>query len=174
MANVPTIDQLNKFTDAEFNSFISNLFEPCPILITPLLKLKPFTSYEDLLSKVSQVIFSLSEEGQIEIINAHPRLGAPKESLSEHSFKEQGYANAPQETPEQLAIRKELNDLNDAYEKQFGFKFMIFVNGRNFQQIIPVLKERLARNDRKADQKSALQDFVLIANSRLNKLQGKL
>lgn len=78
------------------------------------------------------------------MINAHPRIGTnpANEKLSAMSYKEQG-CDKDKEMP-QDAVEKifaELRQLNEAYEKKFGFEFVVFVNGRTKQEIIPVLRK---------------------------------
>jgi 2-oxo-4-hydroxy-4-carboxy--5-ureidoimidazoline (OHCU) decarboxylase len=69
------------------------------------------------------------------------------------SRKEQGYGTgaAPAlpsgtEAEKLAAVLAELGQLNDAYEARLGFKFVVFVNGRPKDQIIPVIKERMLRS----------------------------
>ncbi len=63
---------------------------------------------------------------QLKVINAHPRIGAPAASLSALSLAEQ----CKLEEPNLEATLKKLGDLNEKYEAKFGFKFIVFVNGR--------------------------------------------
>ncbi len=64
----------------------------------------------------------------------------------------------------------ELRKLNDAYETKFGFKFVVFVNGRQKREIIPVLGERLER-EREAELDLGLTEMMKIAYDRLKKLE---
>lgn len=60
--------------------------------------------------------------------------------------------------------------MNDAYEKKYGFKFVVFVNGRQKSEIIPVLKERL-ESEREKELTLGLSEMMAIASDRLKKLQ---
>ena len=54
------------------------------------------------------------------------------------STREQGTDDDP-------AVLAELAELNHAYEEKFGFRFVVFVNGRPRREIVPILRERLER-----------------------------
>ena len=66
----------------------------------------------------------LSEAEKIATLDAHPRIGAPAGQLSEHSRREQGGDADPR-------VLAELARLNDEYERRFGFRFVVFVDGRS-------------------------------------------
>jgi 2-oxo-4-hydroxy-4-carboxy-5-ureidoimidazoline decarboxylase len=101
----------------------------------------------------------MPEDEQVELINAHPRLGAPPATVSADSFREQGY---DRETTEAIA---ELGRLNAEYEARFGFRFCVFVAGRPRPALVPVLRGALAA-DRDAEIERALRDVVAIARDR--------
>ena len=56
----------------------------------------------------------------------------------------------------------ELAELNAAYEHRFGFRFVIFVNGRPRREIVPILKERSQRT-REKELATAVDELVQIA-----------
>jgi 2-oxo-4-hydroxy-4-carboxy-5-ureidoimidazoline decarboxylase len=101
----------------------------------------------------------MPQDEQLELIDAHPRLGAPPASVSGDSFREQGY---DRETTEAIA---ELGRLNAEYEARFGFRFCVFVAGRPRSALVPVLRGALAA-DRDAEILRALHDVVAIARDR--------
>ena len=74
--------------------------------------------------------------------------------LSARSAAEQGSDEAP-----------ELDELNRRYEERFGFRFVVFVNGRPKSAIVPVLRERLERT-REEELATALDELVAIAEDR--------
>ena len=59
----------------------------------------------------------------------------------------------------------ELAELNRAYEQTFGFRFVVFVNGRPRREIVPVLRERLERT-REEELATAVDELVQIAIDR--------
>ena len=110
-----------------------DLFEPS----SPLAR-KAAALGGDPVAAAEAVLPALTEAEQVATLNAHPRIGAPTAALSEHSRREQG----SDQDPDVLA---ELARLNAEYEARFGFRFVVFVNGRSRSQVLEVLRERIRR-----------------------------
>jgi 2-oxo-4-hydroxy-4-carboxy-5-ureidoimidazoline decarboxylase len=100
---------------------------------------------------------TLTTAEKIDTLNAHPRIGAT-EGLSDRSRREQGGEDDP-------AVLSALQRLNDEYERRFGFRFVVFVNGRPRSAIVEVLGERL-RNARDVELEAGLEAIVAIAEDR--------
>ena len=66
----------------------------------------------------------------------------------------------------------ELEWLNATCEAKFGFRFVVFVDGRSKREIVKVLKERL-NNDRDQELATGLRAVVDIARSRLEKEKAR-
>jgi 2-oxo-4-hydroxy-4-carboxy--5-ureidoimidazoline (OHCU) decarboxylase len=105
----------------------------------------------------------MSEAERIAVLNAHPRIGADVSSLSGASRREQGGDAGD-------ATRERLRQMNDEYERTFGFRFVVFVHGRSKVEIIPVLEERLAHT-RARELVTGLEEFLAIAHDRLLRMQ---
>jgi len=104
---------------------------------------------ENPLEVAEEVALALAEDNQVAALAAHPRIGEPSE--------EQRGAE-----PEVLA---ELARLNEEYERRFGFSFVVFVNGRTRAELVPVLRERLARR-RAEELEAGLRALCEIARDR--------
>ena len=111
---------------------------------------------DDPLSSAETVIAELNEDDKLAALNAHPAIGS--KSLSVRSAAEQG----SDDDPETLA---ELDRLNAEYEARFGFRFVVFVNRRPKSEIVPILRERLARS-REEELDTAIRELVAIAEDR--------
>ena len=111
---------------------------------------------EDPLGQARGVLDALPEGDRVEALAAHPRIG--ERPPSGHSAREQG----SEEDPEVLA---ELARLNREYEERFGFRFVVFVDGRPRSAIVPVMRERLARS-REEELATGCDDLVAIAKDR--------
>jgi 2-oxo-4-hydroxy-4-carboxy--5-ureidoimidazoline (OHCU) decarboxylase len=85
------IEELDALPRAEFVAAIEPLFEGAPALVARLAGDRPFGSWWNLLARARVVAQALPEPERIELLNSHPRLGAPPESVSRLSFEEQGY-----------------------------------------------------------------------------------
>jgi 2-oxo-4-hydroxy-4-carboxy--5-ureidoimidazoline (OHCU) decarboxylase len=114
-----------------------------------------------IIAKARGALEAMTEDQRVAVLNAHPRIGADPASLSLHSRREQG--DAADET-----TLRELADLNDAYEQKFGFRFVVFVAGRSKQEIVPVLRARLA-NTRAAELATGIDEFLAISQDRLER-----
>ena len=104
---------------------------------------------DDPLEHADEVARALTPEEKLEALETHPRIG-------ERSAEQHG------DDPEVLA---ELAELNRAYEKKFGFRFIVFVNRRSRSELVPVLRERLERT-RDEEMDTALGELVAIAKDR--------
>jgi len=112
---------------------------------------------EDPLGSADAVLAELSEAEQLEALNAHPAIGA-RAGLSARSAAEQGADADP-------VILTELAYLNQVYEEKFGFRFVVFVNGRPKAEILQLLRGRLERT-REEELETALAELVAIARNR--------
>jgi 2-oxo-4-hydroxy-4-carboxy--5-ureidoimidazoline (OHCU) decarboxylase len=110
----------------------------------------------DPLDAAPEVIAGLSGDEKLEALDAHPAIGAG--NLSARSAAEQGADDDP-------AVLGELAGLNRAYEKRFGFRFVVFVNGRPKSEILAVLRTRIERT-RKEELDTGLAELVAIARDR--------
>ncbi len=111
---------------------------------------------EDPLAHAREAALELSDDEKKELLDAHPAIGA--KAGSARSAREQGTDDDP-------AVLAELAELNAAYEERFGFRFVVFVNGRPRRAIVPVLRERLLRT-REEELATAVDELVLIAVNR--------
>ncbi|MEX2046009.1 MAG: 2-oxo-4-hydroxy-4-carboxy-5-ureidoimidazoline decarboxylase [Chloroflexota bacterium] len=136
------------------------MFERAPGLTTRL-RFPPTATAREIVQAARNALAGMSEPERIAVLDAHPRIGADAASLSLHARREQGDAA-------DAATLRELDELNDAYEKKFGFRFVVFVAGRSKQQIVPVLRMRLA-NTREAELKTGLDEFLAISLDRLER-----
>jgi 2-oxo-4-hydroxy-4-carboxy--5-ureidoimidazoline (OHCU) decarboxylase len=139
-----------------------NLFENAGPLLERLRSEEPFASGAARIARARAILNELSEAEQIAVINAHPRIGERPDKVSAMSFKEQGYDRDT--TAPEVLLR--LATLNEEYEQKFGFRFVVFVNRRTKEAIVPILEARL-RSSRNEELRTALGEIVAIAEDRL-------
>lgn len=165
----PLIGDLDALPPEPAAALLGPLFEEAPRFLQRLAAERPFGDDVTLIARAHELARSLPEEEQIELLDAHPRVGADPNAVSELSHEEQGYgADRPQPEP---WIAEELEALNDAYERIFGFRFVIFVAGRPRSAIVPILEASL-RDERISELRRGLDDVVHIAADRLARLRG--
>ena len=130
---------------------LAELFEGRTRLVERLAEL------EDPLGRAGDVVPGLPEEELVEALAAHPAIGA-RTGLSARSAAEQGGNADP-------VVLSELAYLNQVYEEKFGFRFVVFVNGRPKAEILDVLRRRLART-REEELETGVLELVAIAKDR--------
>jgi 2-oxo-4-hydroxy-4-carboxy--5-ureidoimidazoline (OHCU) decarboxylase len=134
---------------------MDDLFEAGSPLARRLAELGQFESGAELIAAARREVGAMSESDKIATLNAHPRIGADPAAMSQRSRREQGAQAAP-----------DLGPLNDAYEARFGFRFVVFVDGRPRSAIVEVLRRRMDRS-REEEMAEGLEAIVRIAEARL-------
>jgi 2-oxo-4-hydroxy-4-carboxy--5-ureidoimidazoline (OHCU) decarboxylase len=104
---------------------------------------------ENPLEVAGQVARELPEEEKAEALAAHPRIGEA----------------SPEQHGNDAEVLAELRDLNREYEERFGFRFVVFVDRRPRSELVPVLRDRLART-RDEELETGLEELVAIARDR--------
>jgi len=161
---------LHGASDAAFREAIGPLFEGAPRFLARLAAARPFGSSAAMFARAREIAHAMPEAEQIELIDAHPRLGAPPGRVSAFSFREQGYEGESGATASQARTAAELDRLNDAYETRFGFRYCVFVAGRPRAALLPAMEAALVA-DRSAEIARALDAIVDIAADRWEKEQ---
>jgi 2-oxo-4-hydroxy-4-carboxy-5-ureidoimidazoline decarboxylase len=156
---------LDALSETDFVTAVGPLFEGAPRFLRRLAGGRPFGSVAAMFEAATAIALAMPEDEQVELLDAHPRLGAPPASVSELSHREQGYDR------EITAAVAELDRLNAAYEARFGFRYCVFVAGRSRPELLPGLRTALAA-DRRAELERGLRDVVAIAADRHRRLMG--
>ena len=138
--------ELDRSPADAFADAVAPLFEGAPSFLARLAAARPFGSAAELFARARSIAHAMPEAEQLELIDAHPRLGAPPGSVSALSFVEQGYdrtdADAAAEA-ERLDLADQLARLNAEYERRFGFRYCVFVAGRPRAALVPEMTPAL-------------------------------
>lgn len=131
---------------------------------------RPYAGVEALLTTAGDVWSSLESSDCLAAFRSHPRIGERKASepvsaqSQQWSGQEQsGVSSASQQTAASLA------QLNEAYERKFGFIFIICATGKNSEEMLSALRERL-ENDAATELPIAASEQAKITHLRLKKL----
>jgi len=116
---------------------------------------------ETVVARARAILAAMTDAERVAVLNAHPRIGATA-ALSARSAAEQGGTTDPQ-------TLRALELLNAEYERTFGFRFVVFVNGRSRAEIVPVLQARLRRT-RREELATGIEEFLAIARDRLERI----
>jgi 2-oxo-4-hydroxy-4-carboxy--5-ureidoimidazoline (OHCU) decarboxylase len=130
---------------------LAELFEGHSRFVAQLAQL------DDPLGQARKVLADAPEDEQVEALAAHPRIGQ-RVNISERAAREQG----SDEDPVLLAA---LARLNKTYEQKYGFRFVVYVDGRPRAEILSVMRQRL-QNSRDEELAAGLDDLVAIALDR--------
>ncbi|MEO5985983.1 MAG: 2-oxo-4-hydroxy-4-carboxy-5-ureidoimidazoline decarboxylase [Candidatus Limnocylindria bacterium] len=163
------LEELNRADVGSFSATIAPLFEHAPRFIERLAEARPFDDEDDMFATARATARSMPEDEQLELLNAHPQIGADAAAMSAMSRSEQGL-DAGEPDPAAW-VAEELAALNAAYEALFGFRFVVFVAGRPKSDIIPLI-ERAVHADRDEEVRRGLDDVVFIAEDRWQSLRG--
>ena len=174
-APLPPIEVLDRISAGIFAATMAPLFEGAPRFLGRLANARPFGSLDVLFERARQIAHAMPVAEQLELIDAHPRLGAPPASVSALSFVEQGYDREVAEAAARAAladrdrVAAELVRLNAAYEDRFGFRYCVFVDGRTRAELLPGLAAALDAG--RADEIDRALDAVIdIARDRAARL----
>jgi len=169
-----TIDDLDVIAPGAFAAAVAPLFEGARGFLGRLAMARPFGSVEALFAQAREIAHAMPLDEQIELIHAHPRLGAAPANVSALSFVEQGYDRADADPAatgadaaavEADALAAELERLNVAYEARFGFRYCVFVAGRSRAALLPGMVAALEA-DRASEIDRALDAVIDIARDR--------
>ena len=140
---------------------VAEAFERAPSLVDALRRAGPYATVDEVMRQARAIVDAMSASDRIALLAAHPRLGAAQDTLSPASAREQGAAT-------DAGTMRELARLNDEYERRFGFRCVIFVAGRPKDALVPLMRERLAR-DRAAELRTGVDELLAIARDRLER-----
>lgn len=146
-------------------AYLATLFEGAPRFLDRLEAAQatdPAPDAPAFFSRARAIAHAMPEDEQVELIDAHPRLGAPPGDISALSRTEQGYERGAGRSS---GVAAELERLNDAYEARFGFRYCVFVAGRRHAALLPGLAAAL-HADRAAELHRAIDAAVDIAIDR--------
>jgi 2-oxo-4-hydroxy-4-carboxy-5-ureidoimidazoline decarboxylase len=179
----PSVADLDALDADACSAALAPLFEGAPRFLARLVAARPFGGEATLFELARRLAHTIPEPEQVELIDAHPRLGARPDSVSPLSRREQGYdpdaeaaaANALADAAaavveaERQRVAAELRRLNDAYERRFGFRYCVFVAGRSPAALLPGMEASLGAS-REAELHRALDAVVDIAADRYRNL----
>lgn len=178
-----SIEDLDVIAPGAFAAAVAPLFEGARGFLGRLAMARPFGSVQALFERAREIAHAMPLDEQLELIDAHPRLGAAQTEVSALSFVEQGYGDAgaakgagaddagadadadSNATVEASAVAAELERLNVAYEARFGFRYCVFVAGRSRAALLPAMTAALEA-DRAAEIHRALDAVIDIARDR--------
>jgi 2-oxo-4-hydroxy-4-carboxy--5-ureidoimidazoline (OHCU) decarboxylase len=150
----------------DFVASVGPLFEDAPGFLYRLAAARPFGTAERLLERARALAHDMPEPLQLELVDAHPRLGASAAAMSALSRREQEAGG--DRGAEDQRVARELDGLNREYEARFGFRYCVRVGGRPRAALLPEMAGAL-EGTRDAELHRAIDAVIDIAADRLRR-----
>ena len=165
------INKINKLPKSEFIKVFGNIFESSSWISEELYKLKPFSSFGDLSTKILGIFENTTKDNQKKILKAHPDLANKTKigSLTSDSKNEQNSAGLDKCTSEEF---NEYKNLNFEYKKKFGFPFIFAVKDKSKLEILTNFRKRISC-DINIEFEEAKKQVKKIASLRLSEINKK-
>ncbi|MGD6742397.1 2-oxo-4-hydroxy-4-carboxy-5-ureidoimidazoline decarboxylase [Streptomyces sp. BH106] len=130
---------LTRFNTSDESTAQAELHEVCASSAwgSKLLAQRPFASAETLFTASDAAMAELTADDLAEAMAGHPPIGRPKPGDPTSSREQRGMAGASEE------LKKEMLELNLAYQDRFGHVFLICATGATAEQMLDALKTRI-------------------------------
>ena len=129
---------------------------------------RPFPDPAGLSAAADEVWSRMQESDWMEAFSCHPRIGertVPHATSQSAEWSRQEQSSTTTAKGELLA---QLAELNSAYEGRFGFTYIVCATGKTTDEMLAILKQRLA-NDRETELREAAEQQRQIMQIRLRK-----
>ncbi len=169
MNNLNAIKHLNTVSPEQ----AQHLFMQCctsSLWVKQLVLTMPFIDYDNLLQVADDAWRSLSENDYLEAFDGHPKIGnvnSLREKYANTKALASGEQNAVNHASE--ATLNALAQGNEAYEKKFGFIFIVCATGKSADEMLELLQSRLP-NDRDTELANAAEEQRKIFHLRIAKM----
>ncbi|CAN5269950.1 2-oxo-4-hydroxy-4-carboxy-5-ureidoimidazoline decarboxylase [soil metagenome] len=142
------------------------LYECCNhvALARDLARARAYDDHDALFRRADALLFSLPDSGIDGILEAYPHVGARPRST--RSAAEQCAV-----WNDDAEVMAGLNDAAARYRTQFGFDFVMFVNGLGCAEVSAALTDRL-HNDLETERKVVRNELAKINRTRLERMLG--
>ncbi len=133
-----------------------------------MVALRPIGSLVELSEAADRVWSTMQEADWMMAFACHPRIGERKASHAvaksvEWSRQEQSSAATAAES-----LSQEIAEGNSRYEERYGFTYIVCATGKSTEEMLAILKRRLASN-REAELREAAEQQRQITQIRLGK-----
>ena len=138
-----SLASLNRATEVEFVSLLGGIFEHSPWIATAAWTARPFEDVADLHGKMSAAMHAAPHVQQLALLRAHPELAGKamvSNTLTADSTNEQSRSGLTNCSAGEFA---QLQALNAAYTKKFGWPFILAVKFLDRATIIHTFATRL-------------------------------
>lgn len=138
--------------------------------IEQMAQARPFSSADQLYQSADRIWQGLAMPDYLEAFEGHPKIGDLNSLKAKYantkalaSGEQAGAASASD------AVLQALAEGNAAYEKRFGFIFIVCASGKSAEEMLQLLQQRLS-NDLETELKIAAGEQAKITRLRLHKM----
>lgn len=131
---------------------------------------RPYDNLDELINEAERVWWSLNSQDWLEAFLSHPKIGEKKaaavtttEAQQWSEDEQSGVRDAAEET------RNALAELNQTYQENFGYIFIVCASGKSSEEMLTILRERL-QNNADDELRIAAGEQAKITELRLRKL----
>ena len=124
-----SLEQVNDASPADFARLLDGIYEHSSWIVERAAPRRPFATLAQLKRALVEVVRDAGRNAQLKLLRAHPELAGKamvERKLTASSTDEQTRAGLTACTAEELA---RIAELNAAYQKKFGFPFILAVRG---------------------------------------------
>lgn len=161
-----TLSEVNALDRGAFVAALGGVFEHSPWVAAAVWSQRPFATVEALHAAMVMAVSDAAEETQLALIRAHPELAGKAAVRGELTAASLGEQSGAKLTDCSAAEFARLQTLNSAYNRKFGFPFILAVKGLDRGAIIGRFAARLER-DRELEFREALKQITRITRLRL-------
>ena len=161
--------RINELSKTELSKALSRCCSSLVWLNRLLVKF-PVADEQQLLDYADQSWQGLDEADYLQAFAGHPKIGDMKSlqdkyaaTTSQAAVEQSAMAFAGEDTVKMLMVG------NRAYEKKFGFIFIVCATGKSADEMLGLLEQRLG-NDREVELNNAAREQAAITRLRLLKL----
>lgn len=161
-----SLSALNRADTPTFTAILGGVFEHSPWVAENAAAGRPYADIASLHAAMRQQVEQADRAARLTLIRAHPELAgkaAIRGELTAESSREQKGAGLDLCSAEEF---DRLHALNSAYNKKFGFPFIVAVRGHTRTSILDLMERRL-QNDSETEMQECLQQIYRIALFRL-------
>ena len=138
-----------------------------------MVERRPYPSAAQLLDTADHFWSAISVDGRYEAFAHHPRIGETK-SAAEQSLRAREWSEGEQSRARGASsgVFDQMALVNQAYEKKFGFTYIVSAAGKTADDLLNMARARL-KNDRDTELRVATEEQRIITRLRLQKLIGE-
>jgi 2-oxo-4-hydroxy-4-carboxy-5-ureidoimidazoline decarboxylase len=142
------------------------LYECCNsvVLAHAIARGRPYRNHDALFRRADASLFAMSEDLIDHMLQAYPHIGRRPGSMKSQAEQ----CSVWDERPELMA---ELRAVATRYGEQFGFQFVMFVDGTDAEGVLEAINSRL-HHSVEAERKAVRNELAKINRSRLQRMLG--